>query len=66
MHRHFYDIRDVVVFAQALIGFVFAGTAAVALAVAAHALQSTAAALARSTDPEDLPRGIRRRLDSSH
>ncbi len=39
MHRHFYDVRDVVVFAQALIGFVFAGTAAVALAVAAHALQ---------------------------
>jgi len=39
MHRHFYDIRDVVVSAQALIGFVFAGTAAVALAVTAHALQ---------------------------
>jgi len=39
MHRHFYDVRDVVVFAQALIVFVFAGTAAVALAVAAHALQ---------------------------
>jgi hypothetical protein len=39
MHRHLYDVRDVVTFAQVLIGFVFAGTAAVALAVAAHALQ---------------------------
>jgi hypothetical protein len=39
MHRHFYDVRDVAVFAQALIGFVFAGTAAVALAVAAHTLR---------------------------
>jgi len=39
MHRHFNDVRDVVIFAQALIGFVFAGTAALAVAVAAHALQ---------------------------
>ena len=39
MHRHLYDVRDVVMFAQVLIGFVFAGSAAVALAVAAHALQ---------------------------
>lgn len=38
MHRHLHDIRDVVHFAQALVGFVFAGTAALALAVAAHAL----------------------------
>ncbi len=39
MHRHFYDVPDVVAFAQVLIGFVFAGSAAVALAVAAHALK---------------------------
>ena len=39
MHRHLYDVRDVVMFAQVLIGFVFAGSAAIALAVAAHALQ---------------------------
>jgi hypothetical protein len=39
MHRHLYDVRDVIVFAQALIGFVFAGSAALAIAIAAHALQ---------------------------
>jgi|HubBroStandDraft_6_1064221.scaffolds.fasta_scaffold00042_57 hypothetical protein len=36
MQRHLNDVRDVLMFAQGLIYFVFLGLATVAIAIAAH------------------------------